>query len=247
MMKRILFSLSAFLFVISAGAVTSTAFAQNGTLTGTVTDQRTGESLPGVNILVQELERGAATDLDGNYTIQNLPYGTYNLRVTFVGYRTVNIEVEINSSEQTLNIQLREDLVGLEEVVVTGYTDQSRDRITDSITTVSTRSIENIPVATFEQRLQGRTPGVFITSGSGQPGTASTIRIRGTGSITGGNTPLFVMDGVPINANDFASINSNDIESISILKDASATAQYGSRGPKGVLFVPTRRVPGAPR
>ena len=240
-MKRILFSLSAFLFVISAGAFTSTAFAQNGTLTGTVTDQRTGESLPGVNILVQELERGAATDLDGNYTIQNLPYGTYNLRVTFVGYRTVNIEVEINSSEQTLNIQLREDLVGLEEVVVTGYTDQSRDRITGSITTVSTRSIENIPVATFEQRLQGRTPGVFITSGSGQPGTASTIRIRGTGSITGGNTPLFVMDGVPINANDFASINSNDIESISILKDASATAQYGSRGSNGVVVVTTKR------
>ena len=241
MINRILLSLSALTFVVFAGAFVNPVNAQNGSLTGTVTDERTGESLPGVNIYIQELERGGATNSDGEYEITGIPYGTYNLRITSVGYRTITNELVINSQETVFDIEMREDLVGLDEVVVTGYTDQSRNRITGSITTVTTRSIENIPVATFEQRLQGRTPGVFITSGSGQPGTASTIRIRGTGSITGGNTPLFVMDGVPINANDFASINSNDIESISILKDASATAQYGSRGSNGVIVVTTKR------
>lgn len=241
MKKRILLSLSAFVFVFMFSVLSGTVLAQSGSLEGTVTDQRTGESLPGVNILIEELERGAATDLDGNYNINNIPYGTYNLRVTFVGYITNNQEVVINASETTLDIQLQEDLVGLEEVVITGYTDQSRQKITGSITTVTTRQIENIPVATFEQRLQGRTPGVFISSGSGQPGSASTIRIRGSASITGGNDPLYVMDGIPINANDFASINPNDIETISILKDASATAQYGSRGSNGVILVTTKR------
>jgi len=217
------------------------AFAQSGTLTGTVTDARTGESLPGVNVLIEELERGASTDVAGEFSVSNIPFGTYTVRVTYIGYETQSRDIEINSAEVVLNVELEEDLVGMEEVIVTGYTDQSRNKITGSITTVTAQDFEFIPVATFEQRLQGRTPGVFITSGSGQPGTASTVRIRGSASITGGNNPLYVMDGVPISANDFASINSNDIESISVLKDASATAQYGSRGSNGVILITTKR------
>lgn len=240
MVHKILFTLG-ILFVVNITAFQSAAFAQTGSLNGVITDSRTGDTLPGVNIFVQELNRGAATDLDGNYSIENLAYGTYNIVVTFVGYRTVNAEVEINSPENIYDIALEEDLIGMEEVVVTGYTDQSRNKITGSITTVTSQDFELIPVATFEQRLQGRTPGVFITSGSGQPGTASTVRIRGSASITGGNNPLYVMDGVPIGANDFASINSNDIESISVLKDASATAQYGSRGSNGVILITTKK------
>ena len=220
---------------------TTVAFAQSGTLTGTVTDARTGESLPGVNVLIEELERGASTDVAGEFSVSNIPFGTYTVRVTYIGYETQSRDIEINSAEVVLNVELEEDLVGMEEVIVTGYTDQSRNKITGSITTVTAQDFEFIPVATFEQRLQGRTPGVFITSGSGQPGTASTVRIRGSASITGGNNPLYVMDGVPISANDFASINSNDIESISVLKDASATAQYGSRGSNGVILITTKR------
>ena len=235
MFKKLQLTLLLFLFG------TSLAIAQSGTLTGTVTDSRTGESLPGVNILIVELERGASTDATGEFSITNIPYGTYDIRVTYIGYETAGREVQINSEVVELNIELEEDLIGMEEVIVTGYTDQSRNKITGSISTVTSQEFEFIPVATFEQRLQGRTPGVFITSGSGQPGTASTVRIRGSASITGGNSPLYVMDGVPISANDFASINSNDIETISVLKDASATAQYGSRGSNGVILVTTKR------
>ena len=235
MIKKLLLSMLLCLFLVPL------TIAQVGSITGQVTDSRTGEALPGVNLYISQLERGAATDFDGNYSIQNVPYGTYNVRVTFVGYLSVTRSIVVESDENTLNIELREDLIGLEEIVVTGYTEQSRNRITGSITTVSTQQIENIPVASFEQMLQGRSPGVFISSGSGQPGDASTVRIRGSGSITGGNTPLYVMDGIPINANDFASINPNDIENISILKDASATSQYGSRGSNGVILVTTKR------
>ncbi|WP_340106243.1 SusC/RagA family TonB-linked outer membrane protein [Rhodohalobacter sp. 8-1] len=231
------FQISLLLFLFSASVV----FAQTGTLTGTVTDARTGESLPGVNILITELERGASTDVSGQFSISNIPYDTYNVRVTYIGYESQSRELQIDAEVVELNIALEEDLVGMDEVIVTGYTDQSRNKITGSITTVTSKDFEFIPVATFEQRLQGRTPGVFITSGSGQPGTASTVRIRGSASITGGNNPLYVMDGVPISANDFASINSNDIESISVLKDASATAQYGSRGSNGVILITTKR------
>lgn len=231
------FQISLLLFLFSA----SVAFAQSGTLTGTVTDARTGETLPGVNVLITELERGASTNVSGEFSISNIPYDTYNIRVTYIGYESQSRELEIDAEVVELNIAMAEDLVGMDEVIVTGYTDQSRNKITGSITTITSKDFELIPVATFEQRLQGRTPGVFITSGSGQPGTASTVRIRGSASITGGNSPLYVMDGVPISANDFASINSNDIESISVLKDASATAQYGSRGSNGVILITTKR------
>lgn len=225
------------LFFFSA----SVAFAQSGTLTGTVTDSRTGEELPGVNVYIPDLDRGAVTDRDGEYSISSIPVGEYDVAISFIGYTRQTIFVSISTGANTQDIELRQDLIGLDDVVVTGYTDQSRQRITGSITTVSSRQIEGIPVATFEQQLQGRTPGVFITSGSGQPGSASTIRIRGSGSITGGSGPLYVMDGIAINANDFASINPNDIENISILKDASATAQYGSRGSNGVILITTKR------
>lgn len=235
MMNKLLFGL-----LISLTAV-SFAFAQTGTLTGTVTDSRTGETIPGVNLYFPQLERGAATNFDGYYFLENIPYGTYTLRISSVGYLSLNRTIEINSPDTSLDIELREDIIGLEEVIVTGYTEQSRNRITGSITTVSAQQIENIPVASFEQMLQGRSPGVFISTGSGQPGESSTVRIRGSGSITGGNTPLYVMDGIPINANDFANINPNDIESIAVLKDASATSQYGSRGSNGVILVTTKR------
>lgn len=229
------------LFLVLSLMTTTVVFAQSGNLKGKVTDSQSGESLPGVNIYIDQLERGAATDMDGNYELSNIPYGTYFVRISLIGYLTLEEFVTIDQSDVTYNISIEVDVVGLEDVVVTGYTDISRNRITGSLTTVSNKDIESIPVGSFDQMLQGRAPGVFISTGSGQPGESATIRIRGSGSITGSNTPLFVMDGIPISSFDFASINPNDIENISILRDASATAQYGSRGANGVIIVTTKR------
>ncbi|NGP87871.1 SusC/RagA family TonB-linked outer membrane protein [Fodinibius halophilus] len=227
-----------FLFMVTSVAF---AFAQTGTLKGTVTDAKTGDTVPAANVLLLKINKGTATDVDGNYSISNIPAGSYTLRITFVGYKTYSKEVTISPNETLVHDAVLEtDAVGLDEVVVTGYTEQSRKRLTGSITTVQADELESIPVATFEQKLQGKSPGVFITSGSGQPGSSSTVRIRGSASITGNSTPLYILDGVPISQNDFTSINSNDIASISILKDASATAQYGSRGSNGVIVINTK-------
>lgn len=215
--------------------------AQSGSISGTVTDSRTGEVLPGVNVRVLELTKGGATNIDGVYEITALPAGSYTVVATFTGFKEFRTTTQISSSNVVLDILLEEDILGLEELVVTGYTELSRNKITGSITTVSNKNIESIPVASLEQLVQGRTPGVFITTGSGQPGTGSTVRVRGSGSITGGNAPLYVLDGIVINGNDFATLNTNDVESISILKDASATAQYGARGANGVFVINTKR------
>lgn len=235
MIKKLRLGLLLNLFLVSF------AFAQSGSLTGTVVDQRTGEPLTGVNILIQELSRGAASGIDGQFTVANIPYGTYAVRVTYVGFLQQNLNVTIDSPQNSLDIRLREDLVGLEEVIITGYTELSRSRITGSMTTVSAARIESTPTGSFEQALQGRTPGVFITTGSGQPGSSATVRIRGTGSINSSNAPLYVVDGVPINSGDFASMNPNDFESVTVLRDASATAQYGARGSNGVILIQTKR------
>lgn len=235
MIKNLRLGLLLNLFVVTF------AFAQSGTLTGTVVDNQTGEALTGVNILVQEITRGAATNINGVYTVENIPYGSYNIRVTYVGFLTQNLTVTIDSPVTTLNIRLREDYIGLEEVVVTGYTELSRSRIVGSMTTVSAARIESTPTGSFEQALQGRSPGVFITTGSGQPGSSATVRIRGTGSINSNNSPLYVVDGIVINTGDFASLNPNDFESVTILRDASATSQYGARGSNGVILIQTKR------
>ena len=235
MIKKLRLGLLLNLFVVTF------AFAQSGSLTGTVVDNQTGEALTGVNILVQEISRGAASDINGRFTVENIPYGNYNIRVTYVGFLTQNLTVTVNSPSTTLNIRLREDLIGLDEVIVTGYTELSRSRITGSMTTVSAARIESNPTGSFEQALQGRSPGVFITTGSGQPGSSATVRIRGTGSINSNNAPLYVVDGVVINTGDFASLNPNDFESVTILRDASATSQYGARGSNGVILIQTKR------
>ena len=174
MLKKII------LFLMLSAAVSSAAIAQSGTLKGKVTDSQSGESLPGVNIYIDQLERGAASGLNGDYEINNIPYGTYFVRISLIGYLTIEEFVDIDQPEVTYNIPLEVDVVGLEDVVVTGYTDISRNRITGSLTTVSNKDIESIPVGSFDQMLQGRAPGVFISTGSGQPGESATIRIRGS-------------------------------------------------------------------
>lgn len=210
--------------------------AQTYTVEGVVTDQTSGEAIVSATVQVQGTTRGTTTNIDGEYSIE---VSTGDVLIfSFVGYIPQEITVTGN---ETINVSLVEDVALLDELVVTGYTTESRDKITGSISTITTAKIENVPVASFDQILQGQSPGLFITSGSGQPGTASTVRIRGTGSINGNNTPLFIVDGVPISQSDFATINPNDFESVSVLKDASATAQYGSRGSNGVIVITTKR------
>jgi TonB-linked SusC/RagA family outer membrane protein len=230
-------------------SLTGSAFAQ-GTLKGKVTDKTTGEALPTANVFLQEIRRGATTDFDGNYVVTGVPAGTYNLRVTYVGYKQFNTVVDVSGSEVVFNIQLEADLVGLEELVVTGYGSQIKEKQTGNVARVTSEALTNIPVPTFEQALQGRMAGVSITAGNGKLGQGLQIRVRGSSSISASNEPLYVIDGIPVisqgnalgsNTNPLADINFNDIESINVLKDASASAIYGSRASNGVVVITTKK------
>lgn len=241
------------LFLFLAAAFIPIAMGQSGRITGTVTDAETGETVPTANVLLAEITRGAATDIDGNYTINNVPPGTYSLRVSFVGYRTFVIQVTIQSGQTiTQNVELVPGAIGLGELVVTGYGVETRRELTGSITKVSSQDFEDVPVQNTESILQGRAAGVQVTTTSGNPGGGFQVRVRGTGSINAGNDPLYIVDGVQISFNDdvaseledetpLNAINPSDIESIEILKDAAAAAIYGAQAANGVVLITTKR------
>ncbi|AXJ00217.1 TonB-linked outer membrane protein, SusC/RagA family [Cyclonatronum proteinivorum] len=226
--------------------------AQTGSITGSITDAQTGEGLPGATVFLPELSLGQSTNLDGEYTINNVPAGTHNVRVTYVGYvaRTVSVTVTAGATT-TLNVELQPDRLELRDLVVTGYGVMPRREVTGSIAQVRGEQIADLPVQTFDSAIQGRAAGVTITSASGQPGGALRVRVRGTGSITAGNDPLYVVDGVPVtvntdvstqaSSNALAAIDPNDIESIEILKDAAAASIYGAQAANGVVLITTRR------
>lgn len=211
------------------------SFAQEKSVSGTITAAADGSPLPGVNVIVKGTTRGVQSDFDGNYAIKVNSNET--LVYSFVGMKTTERAVGGNL---TMNVQLQEDAAALEEVVVVAYGKSKKSSIIGSVSTVTSETIENVPVASFEQILKGQSPGLHVISGSGQPGTAAKVRIRGTHSINGGSTPLYILDGVPINANDFATLNPNDFESVSVLKDAASTSIYGSRGSSGVILITTK-------
>ena len=254
MMKRILLSLSTFLFVLLVSAFSSVAVAQTGTLTGTVTDQSTGEELTGATVLITQLERGAATGIDGSYTIENIPVGDYNVRFSFVGFRTINQSVTISQGENVLDVEMSLDAAGLDEIVVSGYSAIPQRELTGSMTTVRGRNVQGLDIASPDQALQGRVSGARVTNLSGQPGGSTYVRVRGIGSINAGNAPLYIVDGVPISSVDQSStlgsgnasnplnaINPRDIQSIEVLKDAAASAIYGAQAANGVILITTRR------
>lgn len=228
------------------------ALSQTGSLTGEVTDAQTGETLPGVNVFIEELEIGDVSNVEGQYVIENIPSGEYLVSVTYVGYATIEESVTITEGENILNFQMDVDLVGLDEMVVVGYGERVRRDITGSVSSVSAEQIENTPVTTPEQLLQGRTAGVQVSSASGVAGGVVNVRVRGSSSIQAGNQPLYVIDGIPVTTgetggeigqrtNALADLNPSDIESIEVLKDASATAIYGSRGANGVVLISTKQ------
>ena len=205
------------------------AFAQ--TATGLVKD-KTGEPMIGVNVLVKGTTNGTITDFDGKFSIPDVPSNA-TLVVSYIGYLTKEVK-----SGKDLVIVLEEDNKTLDEVVVIGYGTVKRRDLTGSVASVTGEKLAANPVANVAQALQGQLPGVSVTSQDGRPGAGMSIRIRGGGSITQSNDPLFIVDGVQVSGID--DIPADNIESIDVLKDAASTAIYGARGANGVILVTTK-------
>lgn len=246
MMKRILA-----IFALLGLLVPVTSFAQTGAVTGTVTDAESGATLPGVNVVLQEINQGAAANVEGVYTIEDVPPGTYTLEATFVGYDAFEAQVTIEPSQRvTQDIELPPETVGLDEVVVTGYgQEQTVGELTGSVSNVDAEEIESVPSQNIGSVLQGRTAGTQISFTSGNPGAGFNFDIRGQGSIDGSNRPLYIVDGIQLSFDQNTSgtdrsplngINNRDIESIQILKDAAAAAIYGAQAANGVVLIETK-------
>lgn len=211
------------------------SFAQEKTITGVVNDDK-GMPIPGVNVVIEGTKQGVQTDFDGKYTI-TAAVGQ-KLVFSFISYATQTITVGASSA---ITVTLLEDSRLIDEIVVEGYRTTTRATSNIASTTITSKTIEGRPNANFIQTLQGQVPGLNISTGSGQPGSGSTVILRGLGSINGNVEPLYVIDGVPLNSDNFKSLNPNDIESLSVLKDAGATSIYGNRGANGVIIVKTKR------
>lgn len=214
----------------------SFSYGQEKTVSGNVTDQ-SGLPLPGVSVVVVGTSSGTQTDFDGNYSVA-VNTGQV-LRFSYIGQKTVERTV---GSSSTINIQMEEDAQALEEVVVTGYGSRSRELSTSAVSTVSTEKIEAfVPSTSVDNILQGQAAGVQVTAANGRPGQTAFVTIRGVGSISSSTTPLYVVDGVPVNSDFINNLNPNDIETFSILKDAATVSKYGSRGANGVVLITTKQ------
>lgn len=211
------------------------SFAQAVQVTGTVTGVD-DLPLPGVSILVKGTQIGTVTDENGKFSIE-APQSSGTLQISFVGYKTQEIPI---GNQTNLMISLEEETVGLDEVIVVGYGSQKRSDLTGSVSRVSPEEITAFPTTNVIQALSGRAAGVQVIQNNGAPGATVSVRVRGTNSIQGGNEPLYVVDGFPFSGNP-TNLNNADIASIEVLKDASATAIYGSRGANGVILITTKR------
>lgn len=226
--------ISRFMFLAMLLMCASFAYAQSK-VNGQVTD-KTGEPIIGASVMVQGSNIGGVTDINGNFTINNVPSKAI-LKVSYVGYVSQNVAL---NGRNSVKVVLKEDALNLEEVVVVGYGVQRKTDVTGAMTRVSGEDLNTKPVSNAFEALQGKAAGVDITSNQ-RPGELGSIRIRGNRSLNASNTPLYVVDGVPLSSGGIETINPRDIESIDILKDASSTAIYGSRGANGVILVTTKR------
>ncbi|MBC9929901.1 TonB-dependent receptor [Chitinophaga qingshengii] len=205
-----------------------------GRVTGKVADEK-GTPLVGVSVKVKGGSQGAVTDANGNFSLQADPGAI--LVISYMGF--ISQEIPVGAREQLINIVLKESTSGLNEVVVIGYGTQRRKDVTGAISSVSSKDLRNVPVRNAAEALQGKVSGVTVSQSSGSPGSPPVVRIRGIGSISGSNTPLYIVDGLP--QTDIGWLNPNDIESMDILKDASTAAIYGSRASNGVVIITTRK------
>ena len=208
------------------------SYAQTRQVTGLVTDAN-GEPMIGVNVTVVGTTNGTITDIDGNYSLSVA--SNAKLQFSFIGYLSKTVEV---GTQKQINVKLVEDAKNLDEVVVIGYGTVKRRDLTGAVASVSGEKLAANPVSNVAQALQGQLPGVSVTSQDGRPGATMSIRVRGGGSITQSNDPLFIVDGVQVSGID--DIPADNIESIDVLKDAASTAIYGARGANGVILVTTK-------
>ena len=235
MLRKLLLSVT----ILLLGA--SLSFAQTGSLSGTVTDASSGATLPGVNIMLLGTEKGSATNAQGQFTIEEVPFGTYKLRVSYVGYKKLVRQVEVQSSVQSIDISLEPDVLGMEEVVVTGVGGETeRTKTTFTVEQVGEQQLEKAPAVSAGGSLTGKVAGVSVTPTSGAPGSGTSITLRGTGSIQGSNQPLYIVDGVILSA-DAVDIDPQDIKNIEVVKGAAAASLYGSRAQNGIINITTKR------
>ncbi|MBO4806482.1 MAG: SusC/RagA family TonB-linked outer membrane protein, partial [Paludibacteraceae bacterium] len=222
--------------------LTGVGVASARTIKGTISDA--DDVLPGANVVIKGTTQGTTTDGDGNFELDVEDGQT--IEISYVGYQ--NKTIKITSATKNLNVKMATDDNVMEEVVVVGYGVQKKSDLTGAVSGVREEKLKETVSASIDQALNGRVSGVQVNNSSGQPGAASTVRVRGTSSLTGNNDPLYVVDGMPIGAglqsngsNPLAAINPADIVSMEVLKDASATAIYGSRAANGVIMITTRK------
>ena len=256
---KLVLALSVTALVAPSARVASAAEVQQGAVSGRVTNAATGEPIAGATLVVVGTSRGAVSGSDGRFSITGVPAGTHRVRVSMIGYGVSEQNVVVGGAPVTLDVTLRSEAVALEGVVAIGYGTQRRKDVTGAVGSVKMDGVDRRPTASIEQAIQGRVAGVQVTQASNAPGGGISMRIRGTGTITGNAEPLYVVDGLPIEndvaaanpgqggrsqtvpPNPLSGLNPNDIESVEILKDASSTAIYGARGSNGVVLITTKR------
>jgi TonB-dependent starch-binding outer membrane protein SusC len=230
---------------------------ERGSVTGQVVAGDTQQPLQGVHVSIPSVNLTGTTDERGRFLFPSVPFGTHTVRAMYIGYRTGAADVTVSATTESIVITLETDPLRLDELVVVGYGTERRRNVAGAVSTLrAAEVVESTPVASVNNVLQGRLAGVQVTQNSGNPGGAMTVRVRGSSSITAGNQPLYVVDGVPMVQGNFSTIggtfggqqidaiadlNPNDIETIQVLKDASAAAIYGSRASNGVVLITTRR------
>lgn len=211
-------------------------FAQTREITGKVTTSDDGSSIPGATVLVKGSTIGTITDMEGKFTLK-VPQSSRVLVVSFVGMTTTEV---VLTAASNYTIGLTSGQISVDEVVVVAYGTAKKGAITGAATSISAAKLADRPITNISRAIEGSTPGVQVTSGSGQPGSSSDIRIRGFGSINASSSPLYIVDGVPYTLS-VSNLNMDDVESVSILKDASSTALYGSRAANGVILITTKK------
>lgn len=253
-------------YFVSLKKAVNKIFQQSRTIIGKVTNEK-GEPLPGATVAVKGTSKGVSANFDGRYMIVLTDENASTLVISYIGYETQEVQVSTGDNNKAIiNIQLKEDVTGLGETVIIGYGKVKRENLTGSVGTVDVENITSqAPTVNLDYALQGQVAGVYVTSSSGQPGAAARVRIRGNTSLLGSNQPLYVIDGIPVPPDSnipiggteggnlgneldqegistpIGNINSADIESISVLKDASAAAIYGSRAANGVIIINTKQ------
>lgn len=223
------------LFVFTLCLSIQVAQAQNRTVSGKVSDTG-GSPLPGVSVTVKGTTQGSITDSDGKFSIQSAKSNAV-LVFSYIGYKAIEVNV---GGKTTLNVSLEEDAAALGEVIVVGYGSQKKSQTTGAISQVSAKQIQEMPITSLGQAMQGRVAGVDVSQSGSKPGSVPKILIRGRRSFNAGNDPLYVVDGIPLSAG-YEDLNPSDVQSMEVLKDATATAIYGARGANGVVLVTTKR------